>query len=278
MMRASTPSSSSSSSSSTSCSTSSSSQKSFLPVSRSNNERRRRRRNTTAHLSKRRRQEKQQKRRQQKTGVLDTNDVVFDVARCESGDDGDGRRGRRKKTRSHSRDVRTFSSSSSSSSNKKVVSAATAFENATTSVSIDWNSQIRKAKDERVGVLLLNLGGPETLDDVEPFLFNLFADPDIIRLPSTSFKSKRIWFLLLLFFFFALKMMCCFDLIFVVAFFSRFVYARIVFCLCLCLCARNHRNLMTRDYLTDKRRVFLLLQQLEKQMVYNSCKRSSRRW
>jgi len=101
--------------------------------------------------------------------------------------DGDGRRGRRKKTRSRSRDVRTFSSSSSSSSNKKVVSAATAFENATTSVSIDWNSQIRKAKDERVGVLLLNLGGPETLDDVEPFLFNLFADPDIIRLPSTSF-------------------------------------------------------------------------------------------
>lgn len=30
---------------------------------------------------------------------------------------------------------------------------------------------------ERVGVLLLNLGGPETLDDVQPFLFNLFADP-----------------------------------------------------------------------------------------------------
>lgn len=31
--------------------------------------------------------------------------------------------------------------------------------------------------DEKVGVLLLNLGGPETLDDVQPFLFNLFADP-----------------------------------------------------------------------------------------------------
>jgi protoporphyrin/coproporphyrin ferrochelatase len=38
--------------------------------------------------------------------------------------------------------------------------------------------------DEKVGVLLLNLGGPETLDDVQPFLYNLFADPDIIRLPS----------------------------------------------------------------------------------------------
>lgn len=31
--------------------------------------------------------------------------------------------------------------------------------------------------DEKIGVLLLNLGGPETLEDVQPFLFNLFADP-----------------------------------------------------------------------------------------------------
>lgn len=30
---------------------------------------------------------------------------------------------------------------------------------------------------EKIGVLLLNLGGPETLEDVQPFLFNLFADP-----------------------------------------------------------------------------------------------------
>ncbi|KAE8100000.1 hypothetical protein FH972_017939 [Carpinus fangiana] len=45
---------------------------------------------------------------------------------------------------------------------------------------IGSNSHIR---EEKVGVLLLNLGGPETLDDVQPFLFNLFADPDIIRLP-----------------------------------------------------------------------------------------------
>jgi len=35
-----------------------------------------------------------------------------------------------------------------------------------------------------VGILLLNLGGPEKSDDVEGFLYNLFADPDIIRLPS----------------------------------------------------------------------------------------------
>jgi hypothetical protein len=37
---------------------------------------------------------------------------------------------------------------------------------------------------ERVGVLLLNLGGPDSLEDVQPFLYNLFADPDIIRLPA----------------------------------------------------------------------------------------------
>ncbi|KAI3425091.1 hypothetical protein D9Q98_008469 [Chlorella vulgaris] len=39
---------------------------------------------------------------------------------------------------------------------------------------------------ERIGVLLLNLGGPDSLDDVQPFLYNLFADPDIIRLPAPA--------------------------------------------------------------------------------------------
>ncbi|UPQ99844.1 ferrochelatase [Chloropicon primus] len=40
------------------------------------------------------------------------------------------------------------------------------------------------SSSRRVGVLLLNLGGPETLDDVQEFLYNLFADPDILRLPD----------------------------------------------------------------------------------------------
>jgi hypothetical protein len=49
------------------------------------------------------------------------------------------------------------------------------------------------AEVERVGVLLLNLGGPESLEDVQPFLYNLFADPDIIRLPSAvSFMQKPL--------------------------------------------------------------------------------------
>jgi ferrochelatase len=55
-------------------------------------------------------------------------------------------------------------------------------------------------EEVKVGVLLLNLGGPETGDDVEGFLYNLFADPDIIRLPKllapfqdavATFISKR---------------------------------------------------------------------------------------
>jgi ferrochelatase len=32
------------------------------------------------------------------------------------------------------------------------------------------------------GVILLNMGGPDTLDDVRPFLYNLFSDREIIRL------------------------------------------------------------------------------------------------
>ena len=41
------------------------------------------------------------------------------------------------------------------------------------------------AAGTKVGVMLLNLGGPDTLEDVQPFLYNLFADPDIIRLPPS---------------------------------------------------------------------------------------------
>src|SRR5262249_19767239 len=46
---------------------------------------------------------------------------------------------------------------------------------------------------ERIGILLLNLGGPETLEDVRPFLFNLFSDPDIIRLPWRALQKPLAW-------------------------------------------------------------------------------------
>ena len=43
------------------------------------------------------------------------------------------------------------------------------------------------------GVLLLNLGGPDSLDAVEPFLFNLFLDPFLIRIPLLRGFLRR-WF------------------------------------------------------------------------------------
>lgn len=45
----------------------------------------------------------------------------------------------------------------------------------------------------RVGVLLLNLGGPEQLQDVRPFLYNLFSDPEIIRLPFAWMQKPLAW-------------------------------------------------------------------------------------
>ncbi len=41
------------------------------------------------------------------------------------------------------------------------------------------------------GVVLLNLGGPDSLEGVEPFLYNLFRDPDLIQLPLGLFWQKR---------------------------------------------------------------------------------------
>ena len=45
---------------------------------------------------------------------------------------------------------------------------------------------------EKIGVVLLNLGGPDSLDAVEPFLYNLFSDPDIIDFPGSFLFRKRL--------------------------------------------------------------------------------------
>lgn len=45
----------------------------------------------------------------------------------------------------------------------------------------------------RVGIVLLNLGGPERIQDVGPFLYNLFADPEIIRLPLPVLQKPLAW-------------------------------------------------------------------------------------
>ena len=45
----------------------------------------------------------------------------------------------------------------------------------------------------RTGVLLLNLGGPDRIEDVRPFLYNLFSDPEIIRLPFPWMQKPLAW-------------------------------------------------------------------------------------
>ncbi len=49
--------------------------------------------------------------------------------------------------------------------------------------------------DSRRGVILFNLGGPETLDDVRPFLYNLFSDPDLIRIKNNPLRKTLAWFI-----------------------------------------------------------------------------------
>ena len=58
--------------------------------------------------------------------------------------------------------------------------------------------------DKPIGVVLLNMGGPDSLAAVEPFLYNLFSDRDLIRLPLgaalqrpfakmiSHFRAKRV--------------------------------------------------------------------------------------
>jgi len=44
----------------------------------------------------------------------------------------------------------------------------------------------------RLGVVLFQLGGPDTLEAIEPFLFNLFSDPDIIDFPFARIGRKPL--------------------------------------------------------------------------------------
>jgi len=43
------------------------------------------------------------------------------------------------------------------------------------------------------GVILLNMGGPDTLNDVRPFLYNLFSDREIIRLGPAFLQKFLAW-------------------------------------------------------------------------------------
>jgi len=43
-----------------------------------------------------------------------------------------------------------------------------------------------------VGIVLFQLGGPDTLEAIEPFLYNLFCDPDIIDFPFARIGRKPL--------------------------------------------------------------------------------------
>ena len=44
----------------------------------------------------------------------------------------------------------------------------------------------------KVGVVLFQLGGPDSLEAVEPFLYNLFCDPDIIDFPFARLAREPL--------------------------------------------------------------------------------------
>lgn len=52
-------------------------------------------------------------------------------------------------------------------------------------------SSLRVEEGDCVGVVLFNLGGPESLDDVKPFLYNLLMDPFFLDLPVG--RRSRHW-------------------------------------------------------------------------------------
>lgn len=49
-----------------------------------------------------------------------------------------------------------------------------------------------ESRSERVGVVLFQLGGPDSLKAVEPFLYNLFCDPDIIDFPLSRIGRRPL--------------------------------------------------------------------------------------
>ncbi len=45
-------------------------------------------------------------------------------------------------------------------------------------------------EDKKTALVLLNMGGPDSIEAVEPFLYNLFADRDLIQLPLGAVLQK----------------------------------------------------------------------------------------
>jgi ferrochelatase len=43
----------------------------------------------------------------------------------------------------------------------------------------------------KIAVMIVNMGGPDSLEAVEPYLYNIFKDPDIIDIPLPEFLRRR---------------------------------------------------------------------------------------
>ncbi|HEY3876892.1 MAG TPA: ferrochelatase [Candidatus Kapabacteria bacterium] len=54
-----------------------------------------------------------------------------------------------------------------------------------------FNPHLEKARE--IAIILLQFGGPDSLEAVEPFLYNLFCDPDIFQLPFVSTEGIGGW-------------------------------------------------------------------------------------
>jgi ferrochelatase len=48
---------------------------------------------------------------------------------------------------------------------------------------------------EKIAVILLNMGGPTRLEDVRPFLYNIFSDRQIIRLGPPLLQKPIAWYI-----------------------------------------------------------------------------------
>ncbi len=57
---------------------------------------------------------------------------------------------------------------------------------------IEQVSHENNGNSESVAVVLFQLGGPDSLDAVEPFLYNLFSDPDIIDFPLSRLAREPL--------------------------------------------------------------------------------------
>ncbi|HSB64687.1 MAG TPA: ferrochelatase [Thermoanaerobaculia bacterium] len=46
---------------------------------------------------------------------------------------------------------------------------------------------------DKLGVLLVQLGGPESREELKPFLYELFVDPEILNIPFTPLRKLVAW-------------------------------------------------------------------------------------